>query len=85
MYVQIFTDEVPFHYLRDGEVVLEVAIKDTRPRRPQEPAMSRGLSDPLWDLMQRCWATHPSARPDMEAVGQELRSREISRVLIDEL
>lgn len=76
---------MPFYYLRDGEVVLEVAIKDTRPRRPPEPAMSRGLLDTLWELMQRCWATHPSARPEIETVYQELNSREISHAVIDDL
>ena len=65
MNCKIFTEEVPFAHLRDGEVVLEVAVRDGRPPRPSEPATSRGLSDDMWSLIQACWDVQPENRPRM--------------------
>ncbi|TDL20573.1 kinase-like protein [Rickenella mellea] len=63
---EIFTGQVPFSNLRDGEVILAVAVNDKRPSRPTDPATSCGLDDEHWKLMKSCWATQPVDRPSME-------------------
>ncbi|TDL20565.1 kinase-like protein [Rickenella mellea] len=69
---EIFTGQIPFANLRDGEVILAVAVNDERPSRPSEPATSRGLDDEHWRLMQSCWATLPVERPSMDEVNNIL-------------
>jgi hypothetical protein len=32
-----------------------------------------GLSDAVWNVLNRCWAIHPASRPTMRAVEVELR------------
>ncbi|TDL20571.1 kinase-like protein [Rickenella mellea] len=70
---EIFTGQIPFANLRDGEVILAVAVNDKRPSRPAEPATSRGLDDEHWKLMQSCWATVPVDRPSMGEVKNILK------------
>ncbi|KAI5116420.1 hypothetical protein M0805_001383 [Coniferiporia weirii] len=74
--LEIFTEDVPFSYLRDGEVVLEVAVKKQTPRRPGRVALERGLDNGLWELMVDCWTTNPCDRPTMEAVAHKLSTAE---------
>ncbi|TDL20568.1 kinase-like protein [Rickenella mellea] len=69
---EIFTGQVPFPDLRDGEVILAVAVRDQRPSRPAEPATSRGFDDEHWKLMQSCWATLAVDRPTMDEVTGSL-------------
>ncbi len=47
-------------------------MRDKRPPRPPEPALRRGLDDAMWDLMQVCWKTRPTDRPDMKEVIHRL-------------
>ena len=48
-------------------------MKGERPQRPLDPAVTkRGLDDALWDLLERCWAQDPDARPDIFKVKDEL-------------
>ncbi|TDL20566.1 kinase-like protein, partial [Rickenella mellea] len=71
---EIFTGEIPFANLRDGAVILAVAVNNQRPPRPTEPATSRGLEDEYWKLIQSCWATLPLDRPPMDEVNKILDS-----------
>ncbi|TDL13724.1 hypothetical protein BD410DRAFT_846677, partial [Rickenella mellea] len=66
--LEVFTGEVPFSNLRDGMVLRAIVIDDRRPARPTGPATQRGLDDSMWGLLQDCWQTNPSRRPDMKAV-----------------
>lgn len=82
---QVFTEQIPFSNLRDGEVILEVAVRDGRPQRPPEPAETRGLSDEIWKLIQDCWAVQPEDRPNMTAVAaqvEEIREFSLLRLSI---
>jgi len=71
--LEIYTEEVPFPRLRDGQVILEVAVRRRRPERPSSEdhhhqlLPHRRLSDTLWMVMQECWQHHPLDRPTMEA------------------
>ncbi|TDL23525.1 kinase-like protein [Rickenella mellea] len=60
---EIYTGTVPFHGLPDHVVVMEVAQKNQRPSRPQDPATNKRLNDRIWNLMKVCWETEPKDRP----------------------
>jgi len=66
--LEFYTEEPPFPRLRDGQVILEVAVRKRRPERPsfEDQLPHRRLSDALWMLMQECWQHDPSDRPTME-------------------
>ncbi|KLO08915.1 kinase-like protein [Schizopora paradoxa] len=67
--LEIYTEEPPFPRLRDGQVILEVAVNRKRPERPtfEDHLPHRRLSDGLWMLMQECWQHYASDRPSMES------------------
>lgn len=49
---------------------MEVVINDRRPPKPDTKlALQRGFDDSFWELMQMCWNTHASERPDMTWVS----------------
>ena len=75
--LQIFSGQVPFSELRDGAVILEVAVNDKRPPWPVQLAVERGLSDGIWAIMQACWKTHPDNRPDMWSIVSQLEVAEL--------
>ena len=54
---------VGFHHL----VVMQKVIRGECPGRP-EGAKGAWFTDDLWGMVNRCWATQPGARPDVEAV-----------------
>ncbi|TDL15389.1 kinase-like protein [Rickenella mellea] len=66
--LEIFTGDIPFPKLRDGTVIMEVAVHNRRPTRPIDPITKRELDDATWHLMELCWATLPSDRPTMDDV-----------------
>ncbi len=78
-FAQVFTEEVPWNGLRDGNVIIEVCILDNRPSRPGESALERGLSDSVWKIMEACWKTQPNDRPEMVTVLSQLLMSEHER------
>ena len=48
----------------DTAVVVAVIAADERPPRPTHPQ----LSDPLWEMIQKCWRREPSERPTIQEV-----------------
>ena len=49
---------------------MNLAVKDgVRPPRPTH----RGLTDELWELIERCWDADPRKRPEISAVLKTLR------------
>lgn len=77
---QIYTEEPPFPKLRDGQVILEVAVNRKRPERPvfEDHLPHRRISDGLWMLMQECWQHYASDRPSMESALMWLESLQSS-------
>ncbi|KAI9027826.1 kinase-like domain-containing protein, partial [Hyaloraphidium curvatum] len=48
----------PFEDLTNvATIVYKVAVEQARPARPD------GVADPVWTLVERCWAHDPAARP----------------------
>lgn len=69
---QVFTGDVPFPNLRDGNVMMAVVMKDQRPPRPVEPATFHGLNDDMWAIIENCWKTQPAERFDAATVVDRL-------------
>lgn len=64
---QIFTGTPPFSGLTLVQAVAEILFHGHL--RIKKPAV---ISENLWDIMQRCWARDPAARPLMPDVVIEL-------------
>ncbi len=69
---QVYTEEVPWTGFRDGQVIMEVCIRNKRPPRPSKLATSRGLDNSMWKLIQTCWSTKPRDRPSMRDVVKKI-------------
>jgi len=72
--IEVFTGFPPFY----GEVKRNMlhwkVVEGLRPRRPGPPADSRGFSDELWELVNRCWVQDPNKRPSIASVSADLNS-----------
>lgn len=67
-------------------IVLSAVVKGTRPSRPSFVATQRGLTDPLWTLIEKCWSGNPEERPSMSSCLNELEryAEDFSRRLLAE-
>ncbi|EJD00475.1 kinase-like protein [Fomitiporia mediterranea MF3/22] len=74
--LEIFSGKVPFAELRDGTVILEVAVRNRRPAWPGPAAAAKGLTSDVWFIMHLCWKTQPTERPDMSLVANHLEGIE---------
>lgn len=63
--MQMWTGKIPYHYLRSDYQVLYQLVQHKLPRRE--------VTDRRWQLMERCWAPSPGARPTMQTVLNHLR------------
>ena len=68
--IQVLTGEVPFRGLRWEEIIVSV-VEGKRPVKPKN-APDLGLSDLLWDLVQRCWNGKLELRPTITEVVSQL-------------
>ncbi|TDL21254.1 kinase-like protein [Rickenella mellea] len=70
---EIFTDQVPLSNLADVAVLVAVAVHDRRPVRPEGiSAITRGLGENMWNLLQSCWKPKADERPTMLEVTRKL-------------
>jgi len=68
--LEVLTSQVPFPSLTmDFQVVMAVC-GGKQPDKPEHPI----ISDGLWELMCRCWATDYMCRPSIAEVGVEIES-----------
>lgn len=72
---QIFSGNVPFQEIRlDGTVIFAVCTGN-RPTRPShELAISRGLEDTTWHLIETCWDQDPDKRPVVSKVVEMINA-----------
>lgn len=70
--LKVFTDRVPFLDIVYDWTVYEKYKEGKRPNRPPHPSLTWGLTDELWNIIQRCWAQSPDDRPSMSEVVSEL-------------
>jgi serine/threonine protein kinase len=75
--LEIFSGQVPYHYLvREAQVLMELQ-NGNRPRRPNGEC----ITDTLWDIINACWADKPNDRPAMEKVGRYIKHQLILETL----
>ena len=67
---QVLTGKRPFPGLGMAEIA-HYAVQGVRPTKP-ENASAIGLSDPLWDFVQRCWDGKMKLRPRVVEVVLQL-------------
>jgi len=61
--VEVFTGEQPFPHLKHEYHVPTVLLRGERPKRPS------GITDDVWEMLQRCWAPKAADRPEMVEVA----------------
>ncbi|KAI9457793.1 hypothetical protein BJY52DRAFT_1223704 [Lactarius psammicola] len=72
--VEIFTDNVPFSHIQN-EIYLPLVIRDgSLPTRPEDDITTKGLTDAMWDLMNRCWRREPESRPKMPEIREAIQN-----------
>lgn len=62
---QLYTDQNPLSNIAHGdfiELVFRLAVRPDRPEIDEFPK----LTDPLWDLAEKCWLQDPKSRPTAE-------------------
>jgi serine/threonine protein kinase len=72
--IEIFTDNMPFSHI-PNEAFIPLAIRDGKlPTRPDQGISVRGLSNVMWDLMERCWNRDPGSRPSMSEIREAIQN-----------
>lgn len=66
------TGKPPFSEHRSDAIVMFAVIRGSRPQRPSHNATQRGLTDPVWALIEQCWSTDPGQRPSVLLCLNEL-------------
>lgn len=69
--LELLTGEPPYrNHTRERSAISDIALGTL----PQRSEGVRGLTDPMWELLQRCWQKRAEARPSMRAVLSDLES-----------
>src|ERR1700734_2644316 len=63
---QIFTSKPPFPAHPYGRGVMKIIDRAYVLEQPAE------ISNPMWDILERCWSYNPGDRPTMDAFGSML-------------
>ena len=63
---QVLTGEQPFRGIKSPELAFRVST-GVRPAKP-ESAETIGISEPVWNLIQKCWDGNISRRPQIQEV-----------------
>ncbi|KAJ7145696.1 TKL/TKL-ccin protein kinase [Mycena epipterygia] len=67
--LEILSGRIPYFYLRDVQVVIEIH-KGNKPRRPAQSF----VTDAQWAFIQHCWAADPDERPDSAEVLRTIQA-----------
>jgi hypothetical protein len=70
--LQVFSGSVPFG-TTDESLLYELVVReDERPERPDiYTAAAVGLTDAIWSLIERSWASDAKSRPTASMIGDE--------------
>ncbi|KDR73425.1 hypothetical protein GALMADRAFT_124495 [Galerina marginata CBS 339.88] len=66
--LEILSGELPYSHITRDIAVLRELDNGKLPERPGRIATSQGLSDDMWDLMEKCWQTKPASRPSISDI-----------------
>ena len=72
--VEIFTDNLPFSHIQNETYVPQVIRDGTLPTRPEDGIIAKGLTDSMWDLMNRCWRREPDSRPNLPEIREAIQN-----------
>ncbi|KAB5590658.1 Rap guanine nucleotide exchange factor [Ceratobasidium theobromae] len=75
--LEVLTGCPPFFpKLRVDAQVIATLIQGCLPERPEplEQMHGRGLSDEMWEVMNRCWSRKPAERPEMRTLASEVQA-----------
>jgi len=80
---EIISGNIPYADMKDQYKAGVAALDGIRPSRPVgTDAVQRGLTDRLWDFIQRCWAERPGDRPTytdlLSYIGEDLSERSVT-------
>ena len=64
----MLTGATPFGKRAKTDLVCKVVLENERPTRPRD-SEKLGISDDVWESLQRCWEKEPSERPPVSAVS----------------
>ncbi|KAK7042194.1 TKL/TKL-ccin protein kinase [Favolaschia claudopus] len=68
--LELLTHEQPYNNIKHTAEVVIRAARGEQPSRPVESRIvERGLTDELWALLCRCWATKPTNRPNIQEIS----------------
>jgi son of sevenless-like protein len=71
--IEIFTDNLPFSHIQN-ETFVPIVIRDgSLPTRPEDNTTTKGLTEAMWDLMNRCWQRDPESRPKMPEIREAIQ------------
>jgi son of sevenless-like protein len=73
--LEILSGDVPFAGIRRDLAVPREIDNGVLPKHPGLVAVSQGLSDAIWKLLQKCWEREPAKRPSITEVKNSLLGR----------
>jgi len=77
---ETFSGHTPYEEYRYDATAQWKILSGVRPERPQHAA-GLGLSDLVWDLIQRCWLADRLRRPSADTILHELKAaRQLSQL-----
>ena len=68
----MLTGTSPFARKGKTELACKVVLEDERPPKPRD-SEKLGLTDKVWESLEKCWGKEPSARPSVDAVSTCLK------------
>jgi son of sevenless len=72
--IEIFTENVPFCEVTNEMFIPVVIRQGSLPTRPENSAITGGLSDAMWNLMNQCWQRDPTSRPSMTKIRETIQN-----------
>ena len=70
--LEILSGDVPFADIKRDIAVLREIDKGVLPKHPGRVSTSQGLSDAIWQDLQKCWEREPTMRPSITEVKNSL-------------
>ncbi|CAE6525732.1 unnamed protein product [Rhizoctonia solani] len=71
--METISGNVPYYEKNESCIIFLVTIKKEPPERPASLIGSHKTGEKLWDLLLRCWAFEPTARPRTNEVADAMR------------
>lgn len=77
-YCQVLTGSIPYQGFKEAQIIRKL-IKGEKPALPSFELNSTRAEDVVWELVEKCWAIEPKARPMCKELSQELEKKGLKR------